>query len=149
MLPEELPGAIERMQTDAKDHKRTVAALQTELARYRADEIAAAAEETLAGRLVLHALDADANGLKALALAISSRPGHIVALVAPSSPALVVVARSADVSIASNEILASLTKTFGGRGGGKPEVAQGGGLNGSAQEILAAARARILESAAG
>jgi alanyl-tRNA synthetase len=37
-------------------------------------------------------------------------------------------------------VLQQLLKRFGGRGGGKPELAQGAGLTGDPQEIVAAAR---------
>ena len=67
VAPQEIPSAIERLQADAKDQKRAMALLQTELARYRADELAAGAEATSRGRLLLRAVDADANGLKSLA----------------------------------------------------------------------------------
>jgi alanyl-tRNA synthetase len=139
-----VPRAIERLHADAKEHKRAIAGLQTQLARYRAEELAASAEVTDRGRLVARAIDADANGLKSLASAIVAAPGYAVVLVSTSVPALVVVARSAGVNIEANQILASLTARFGGRGGGKPELAQGGGLNASPQEILDAARAAIL-----
>jgi alanyl-tRNA synthetase len=141
---EAVPRAIERLHADAKEQKRAIAGLQTQLARYRAEELAASAEVTDRGRLVARAIDADANGLKALASAIVAAPGYAVVLVSTSVPALVVVARSAGVNIEANQILASLTARFGGRGGGKPELAQGGGLNASPQEILDAARAAIL-----
>ena len=36
-------------------------------------------------------------------------------------------------------MLATLTARFGGRGGGKPELAQAGGLDAAAEDILAAA----------
>ena len=45
VLPEELPAAIERLQADAKEQKRSMVALQGDLARYRAEELAAGAEE--------------------------------------------------------------------------------------------------------
>ena len=102
--------------------------------------MAASAETTLQGKLVLRAIDGDANVLKSLAGAITSEPGFIVVLVSAASPPLVVVARSADVGVASQKVLAALTAKFGGRGGGKPELAQGGGLTAAADDILAAAR---------
>jgi alanyl-tRNA synthetase len=140
VLPEELPAAIEKLQADARDRQRAVATLQMDLARYRAEEFVSSAEETGAGRLVARAVDADANGLKSLASAITSRPGHIAVLVSMATPALVVVARSADVSVAANQVIAALTSTFGGRGGGKPDLAQAGGLAADPSEILAVAR---------
>jgi alanyl-tRNA synthetase len=143
VLPAELPAAIGRMQAEAKDQKRTALALQIEIARYRAEELAAAAETTAAGRLALRAVDADANGLKALATAITAKPGYIAVLVSISTPALVVVSRSADLTIAASQIVSALTLAFGGRGGGKPDLAQAGGLNADPQTIIDAARAAI------
>jgi alanyl-tRNA synthetase len=140
----ELPTSIERLQTDAKAQKREAAAFETELVRYRAADLAAAAEPTAQGRLVLRALDAGASQLKALASAVASRSGYIVVLVSTTRPPLVVVARSQDVALGSNELVAALTGTFGGRGGGKADLAQGGGLDAAPDAILEAARTAIL-----
>ncbi|HJZ73581.1 MAG TPA: alanyl-tRNA editing protein [Vicinamibacterales bacterium] len=139
-LPEELPAAIERLQLDAKEQKRTLSAQQLELARYRAEEIAAGAEPTAAGQLVVRVLDADANALKAMAAAIASRPGFVVALFSSSSPTLAVIARSEGVNVSAQQILAALVARFGGRGGGRPELAQGGGLVGPPEDIMSAVR---------
>jgi len=143
VLPDELPAAIEKLQAEARDRQKTIASLQQDLARYRAEEYAASAEQTPAGRLVARAVDADANGLKSLASAMTSRPGHIAVLVSTSRPALVVVARSQDVEVAANQLIATLTGKFGGRGGGKPDLAQAGGLDAEPRAILDAARAAI------
>jgi alanyl-tRNA synthetase len=152
VLPEEIPATLERMQTEAKDHRRAAAGLQTELAKFRAAELAASAERVrlnanTAGSdeisLVLRAVDADANGLKALASAVTAAPGYAVVLVSTSRPALVVAARSADLPVSAQQIVAFLTGRFGGRGGGKLELAQAGGLDAPAQDILDAARAAI------
>lgn len=155
VLPAELPQTIERMQAEAKAQQRMLGALQTDLARYRAEELAANAEEVMvapeatatagsAARMVARAVDADALGLKALASAIVSRPGYIVVLVSSSGPPVVAaIARSADVSLSAQNLLSALQATFGGRGGGKGDFAQGGGMNGSPEAILAAARQAI------
>jgi alanyl-tRNA synthetase len=94
-------------------------------------------------RLVTRAVDGDANQLKTLGSAITAKPGHIAVLVTTAKPALVAVARSADVAIAAQQIVASLTARFGGRGGGRPEFAQAGGLEATPEEILDAARTFI------
>jgi alanyl-tRNA synthetase len=163
VLPGELPAAIERLQADARQQKRSMVALQGDLARYHAEELAAGAEEvrlkppfdvaqggpealegpdtSVTCRLVARAIDADANGLKVLAAAIAAKPGYLVVLVSSSTPALAVVARSANVGISAQQLLAALIAQFGGRGGGKPELAQGGGLAAPADAILAAVRA--------
>jgi alanyl-tRNA synthetase len=143
---DELPAAVERLLAEIKDHKRTASAAQLELARFKADEIALAAEPAAGGRLVLRAVEGDAAVLKALAAAVTSKPGYGVVLVSTATPAIVVVARSAEPPARmppSAEVLTALTRTFGGRGGGRPELAQGGGLNGTPEAILEAARAAI------
>jgi alanyl-tRNA synthetase len=145
----EVPSSIERLQAEVKEHKRAMAGVQIELARLRADELAATAEpvhlraQTADGktqsttRLVACAIDADASGLKALASAVAAKPGFVLALISAGRPSLVVVARSADVAVNANEVLAGLISKFGGRGGGRPELAQGGGLDAAADVIIA------------
>jgi len=144
VLPEELPASIERLQLEAKDQRRAVTALQNELARYRAEEIAASAEMIGDVRVVAQALDVDANVLKSLATAIAAKPHHFVVLTSMSEPAVVVIARAADVKVAANEILAAIIKEFGGRGGGKGELAQGGAIAAGHQKILVAAREEFI-----
>jgi len=140
VLPGEVPAAIERLQADAKEQRRLTGAQQIELARYRADELAANSELMGSVHLVVRALDADANALKAMASAIASRPGFVVALFSSSSPTVAAIARSNGLSISSHHVLQALVAKFGGRGGGRPELAQGGGLVGTELDILSAAR---------
>jgi alanyl-tRNA synthetase len=144
VLPDELPDAIEKLQSDARERQRAIASLQNELARFRSVELAASAESLPVGRLVVAALDADANALKSLASAIVSNPGYVAVLVSTSAPALVVVARSQDVAVAANRVIAALTAKYGGRGGGKPDLAQAGGLHGESSEVLSHARTVVL-----
>jgi alanyl-tRNA synthetase len=146
VLPEEIPATVERMQGDARDQKRASAALQVELARFRAGELAGTAESINGRATVLRAIDADANGLKALATAIAASSGYVVVLVSTTRPALVVAARSSDAAVSAQQIIATLTGKFGGRGGGKAELAQAGGLDASAEEILTAARVFLVAS---
>lgn len=145
VLPTEIPGAIERLQAEAKDQKRALAAADTELARFRAEELAQTAETTSAGKLVMRAIDGDAGVLKSLAMAIASRNGFIVVLVSTARPLLIVIARSAVVDVSAQHVVAELTKQFGGRGGGKPELAQAGGLDAEADTVLTAAR-KVIDS---
>jgi alanyl-tRNA synthetase len=122
VLPAELPQTIERLQGEAKAQQRLLGGLQTELARYRAEELAGTADEVTVGstaRLVARALDADAQGLKALASAIVARPGYIVVLLSSSPPPVVaVVARSADVDLSAQKVLAASTQRSAGEVGG-------------------------------
>ncbi len=147
VLPDEVPGAIERLQAEARDRQRALNALRQDLVRYRAEELVASAEHTGAGRLVLRAVDTDANGLKSLATAIVAKPGCVVVLVSTTRPALVIAARSKEGVASASQVVGALTAKFGGRGGGKPDLAQAGGLDASPDEILAAARALVAAGA--
>ena len=64
-------------------------------------------------------------------------------LVSTSMPALIVIARSSDVDVSAQHLLAQLTMEFGGRGGGRPEMAQGGGLSATAEAIFHTVRAHL------
>jgi len=141
VLPEELPSAIERAQAENKDLKKSLKLLQERLAGFEAVTIAARAVDHRGRLQVIEAIEGwDANGLKALALSIISKPGYEVALFSPTPPMLAVVARSADVALDANAVLRALMGRFGGRGGGRQDLAQGGGLTGSLENVLAAAR---------
>ncbi len=144
VLPSELPAAIDRGQTDARDLRRQVKDLQAQLAEHEADALAQRAEPVGVARVVLAALEAwDANGLKSIATAIAARPGHAAVLISVPEPSAIVIARAPDVGLDSATVLKQLTATFGGKGGGRAELAQGGGLKGDANAILAAARTVI------
>jgi alanyl-tRNA synthetase len=85
----------------------------------------------------------DASGLKAIAVGVAAHPGTTVAVFSATAPALVVVARAGDVALDASAVLKALVARFGGKGGGKPDLAQGGGLTGDPEQIVAAARAML------
>jgi alanyl-tRNA synthetase len=144
VLPEELPAAIERVQGEAKELRRTVKALQESLASHEAARLVAEAPRAGDARVIVEALDGwDAQGLKAMATAATSSDSVVTALFSASTPALVVVARSRNLSLDSSAVLKELVQQFGGRGGGKPDMAQGGGLNAAPQQIVETARGII------
>jgi alanyl-tRNA synthetase len=141
VLPHELPAAVERLQADGKQARKTITRLQVELAGHEAARLLAASPLVEGGYLVVQVLDGwDAAGLKAIASAMTAQGHAATAIVSSSAPIAVVVARSAGVAVDANAVLQQLLKRFGGRGGGKPELAQGAGLVGDPQEIVAAAR---------
>ena len=143
VLADELPEAIERLQAELKEQKRALSAQQLELARYRADELAAAAEPLPGVQFVARAIDADANALKAMAAWIASRPGFVVALLSTATPILAVIARSDGLNVSAQQVIAALIAQFGGRGGGRAELAQAGGLIGPTSDIISAVRSLI------
>ena len=139
--PAELGPAIERLQSENKALGRTVRALQEQLAGHVAAELMTAGIHATGRMVVAQSLDGwDAAGLKVIAAAVAATPGACVAVFSAATPALVVVARAADVTVDAAAVLKALVSRFGGKGGGKPDLAQGGGLAGDIREIVAAAR---------
>ena len=142
----ELPACIDRLQNESKDLKRQLKDLQSRLASFEAEAIASRAEAQGTLKLVIEALEGfDQNALKTIAAVIVARPAHVAVLFGASPPAAVVIARAADAPVNAADLLKQLTARFGGKGGGRPELAQGGGLNGSPADLVSAARALLQE----
>lgn len=140
--PAELAPAIERLQQEQKALGRSARSLQERLAVHEAAALVGRGVRSGTRVVIAEVLDGwDAVGLKALAVAAAATPGAVVALFSTSEPALVVVARAADVpDVDAGAVLRALVAQFGGKGGGKPDLAQGGGLAGTQDARLAAGR---------
>jgi alanyl-tRNA synthetase len=141
VLPCDLPDAIERLQGELKDQKSAGRALQGRLAELEAASYARKASDVGGLLLVAERVDGwDAQGLKALATGIAARPRHVAILLSGGTPPLLVIARAPDLELDAGAILRALTTRFGGKGGGRPELAQGGGFTADHAELLDAAR---------
>ena len=139
----EFPAAVERLLADGRDSRRRIKELQDQLAAHEAERLAAAASQTAGASVAIAALDSwDAAGLKAIASGIVRRPGH-AAILAGGAPLAVVVARAADLTIDASAIVQKLVARFGGKGGGRPELAQAGGLGATAADVAEFARGLI------
>ena len=148
--PHELPAAIERAQLESKDLRKTVSRLQGSLAGHEARRLLADATGAADLRVVVHALEGwDAAGLKAVAGALVAQSDVAAALVSAGGPRAVVVARSPNVGIDAAGVLRELLERFGGRGGGRPDLAQGAGLTGETGEVLAVAREILVRGRTG
>ena len=138
VLPAELPAAVERLMADARDARKTIKRLQETVAVHEASRLVAEAPKIAGVRAVVAILDGwDAAGLKTIAAAgITGEPACLILISAGS----IVVARSAGVPVDASKLLGQLTASFGGRGGGKSDLAQGGGLSGPPDAIASSAR---------
>lgn len=143
VLPSELPAAIERLQSDVKAANRTNRDLQSRLAGHEAERLIS--QSPAENPIIVEVLDGwDQSGLKAIASAITRHPGYAAVLISAPAPSAVVVARAPDAVTDAAAVLRTLIERFGGKGGGRQELAQGGGLEGDPQEIASEAR-RILQ----
>ena len=144
VAPVELPASIDRLQQDLKQSRKNMARLQQALAVHEAVRLLADATSIDGIRVVVQALEAwDAAGLRAIATSLTTNSRVATALFSAAQPAAVAIARSADVSLDANAVLRTLMATFGGRGGGKADLAQGAGLTGDVATMIDAARTAI------
>ena len=144
VAPSELPSTIERLQQDLKQSRKDIGRLQQSLAVHEAARLLGEATSIGGVRVVAQALEGwEAAGLRAIATSLTAHERVAAVLIAGTQPAAVAVARSADVALDSNALLRTLMAAFGGRGGGKADLAQGAGLTGDMAAMLDAARAAI------
>ena len=134
--PAEMAASIERMQDDGKALQRTLRTFQEKLAAQEAATLLAK------GYLIVEAIDGwDAQGIKSIATAAAAaNPQAVLVLFTTATPAQVVIARGTGASVDAGALLKQLAAKFGGKGGGKADLAQGGGLNASSADLVSAAR---------
>ncbi len=137
VLPAELPAGIERLQSEAKESRRLLKDARSRLTEFEADALAAAATSRGGVMVVIQSMDGwDAAGLKTIAAAVASRPGYAAVLFATPAPSAVVIARAPDVTFDCAAALAKLVAAFGGKGGGRSDLAQGGGLQAAPEALV-------------
>jgi alanyl-tRNA synthetase len=153
---EEVPQAIQRLQTEAKQSAKHTLKLTNELARYHATELIAQTPIKDGRRLIqlqLTAADqADASYAKMLASKIAAQANQTVAILGwkpedVSAPATVVLSRSGDLELDCGTMLRTTLGIHGGRGGGSKDMAQGSvaveKLQATLDELAAHCRALI------
>lgn len=96
---------------------------------YTSRDLLAAAQFVGADRVVAAVLDLPVDALKTLANLLQAEP-HTIALLGSGAggKATAVFARSDDAAPHMGNLLAGALGALGGRGGGRPEFAQGGGI---------------------
>ncbi len=140
---ENLPGAVEALRGHLREAERSVGALRREKLLSGVSEMLANAPRTANGmRVVAETVAADMPLLRDLATDLTSAGNAVALLAAPQGESNVFVfARSQDVDINMGALLTACARACGGKGGGKPDFAQGGGPD----AVLKAARAALLE----
>jgi alanyl-tRNA synthetase len=125
---EELPTRVTALRKELSGVRRQLEAERERATGTLAEQLRADAETTRHGRLVAHQLSEGAGELLALASALIES-GGVVALLAErdGDRGRLLFARSHDVDLDVRPLLSAALEAIGGRGGGRPELAQGAG----------------------
>ncbi|MGB9953852.1 DHHA1 domain-containing protein [Haloarcula marismortui] len=131
----ELPDAVAALQSERDDLRDTVATLRERLVDARIADLRDDAVEADGRRwLVGTVAGLDANGLADRAEGAVGDAVDVAALVDDDGQYLG-VATTGDVD--AGEVVDRVTAEFGGGGGGRPTVAQGGGLDADGDDVVA------------
>ena len=129
---DEPTASVERLMEENKQLMRRVRVLEELAARVEAEELSGSARPQDDGTRIIARVfeERDAESLKRLAQQLASHP-KTVALLGSSDKGSVrlVFARSTDAAGDMNLLMREACALVGGRGGGKPDMAQGGGQN--------------------
>lgn len=144
-----VPAMVQRMQSQLQELKQKYTELQKRLLSQEAATLLATAPRVGEVAIVDYLLpDGSGEALTQLAALLRQHPRCIGLLASiADGRTLLVFCRSHDVGLHIGEMLRDVLAAFGGRGGGQPDYAQGGGVPpASAAAVLAEARRRCEET---
>jgi alanyl-tRNA synthetase len=120
---ENLPPTVTRFFTEWKDQKKEIERMSAQLVDL---EMRSLVPESIGGvEVVIRRIDLPQKELSALATSVAGKGG--VALIAGAGDTARVVLASGDARVNAGEIIGQVCELLGGKGGGKPSMAQGGG----------------------
>ncbi|MBE9126517.1 MULTISPECIES: alanine--tRNA ligase [unclassified Coleofasciculus] len=149
--PEELPERITNLQNELKTTQKQLDALKQELALAKSDQLLGQAESVGEFKILVASMDdADPDALKTAAERLQQKLGES-AVVLGSTPTSdkvsLVAAFSQGVNgkgLQAGKFIGAIAKICGGGGGGRPNLAQAGGRDGSKlAEALESARTQL------
>ncbi|MBE9183909.1 alanine--tRNA ligase [Microcoleus sp. LEGE 07076] len=151
--PEELPNRITNLQNELKDTQKQLAAAKSELAIAKSDQLLNAAEDLGEFKIIVAQLgDVDAEALKTAAERLQQKLGNaavVLASVADAEKVTLVAAFSPEVNrkgLQAGKFIGGIAQICGGKGGGRPNLAQAGGRDASKlQSALESARNLLIE----
>lgn len=151
--PEELPNRITNLQNELKDTQKQLAAVKSELAIAKSDQLLAQAESIGEFKIIVAKLgDVDTEALKTAAERLQQKLGNsavVLASIPEPDKVSLVAAFSPEVNkkgLQAGKFIGGIAQICGGKGGGRPNLAQAGGRDASKlQEALESARNLLIE----
>jgi alanyl-tRNA synthetase len=140
---ENLPATVTRFFTEWKDQKKDLERMSAKLVELEMQTIES---ESIGGiPVVIKRIDLPQKELAAIANSIAEKGG--VALLAGSGESVRVVLASGDPRVNAGEIISQVCSLLGGKGGGKQNLAQGGGPDANQLDLaLKVGKERIISS---
>jgi len=143
---QDLPGVIRKMDEESRSAHRELQKTRESLATLEAVALLAEAEETNGVRLIVRSFDdRDFDAVKRLSAQLREQAGAVV-LFGWKGPAKgqLLFGRAEDIDLDMLSLLRTTCKAVGGGGGGRVDVAQGGGMSSERiDEALGIARSSI------
>ncbi len=140
--PEQLPDRVNKLVAQLKAAEKQIADLKSQTVLADVNNIVAKSHELWGIGYIAHRADGvSGNDLRTLALEIRNRVQNtpsVVAVVGGSvdKPSVVIVTTQGarDRGLNAGDLVRVASETLGGRGGGKDDIAQGGGTDGARAE---------------
>lgn len=138
---ENLPATVTRFFKEWKDQKKDIDKMSQKLVELEMRTLVT--EKVGSTSVVVKQIDLPQKELALLAASISDKGG--IALIAGSGDSVRVVLTSGDPRVNAGEIIGQVCGILGGKGGGKPTMAQGGGPDAAQLDLaLKVGRERII-----
>jgi alanyl-tRNA synthetase len=132
----EVPVNIAKVRADLKAAQITLKELREQLVEYEASKLLAEARPSNGYMLIAASFDGrDTGELKLLASRLTAGSGVVVLMGTAGEKAQLIFARSADLTFNMGALLKDAVAKLGGRGGGQPAFAQGGGVAATLDQI--------------
>jgi len=140
---ENLPATVTRFFNEWKDQKKEIERMSAQMVDLEMQSLVA---EPVGGiDVVVRRIDLPQKELSAIAASVAEKGG--VALIAGAGDTARVVLASGNPKVNAGEIIGQVCELLGGKGGGKPMLAQGGGPNVAQIDLaLNVGRERIIAS---
>jgi len=144
--PDNLPATVTRFFTEWKDQKKEIERMSSKVVELEMQSLVAESIEGVP--VVIRRIDLPQKELAQLATSVSEKGG--IALLAGVGDTVRVVLASGEPRVNAGDIIGQVCSLLGGKGGGKPAMAQGGGPDPNQVDLaLNVGRERIIAALQG